>query len=377
VQGSASGAGAPIEVEVRDSFGFGRIVCGRLVEVEAGIGVEGEIVLRRSAGGGEGRRGSGQAEVGEDGVDGFSGSAEGEDAHVGAAVGAGEGEELVDAGEEASPAGAGGGALRGVRQVGGGGVQGGASIVRLTACQAADVGGVVAAEVDHLLTQARGRGKDTVVAVAMDAWRRDQTAECGEKFEGREGEEYVGEQDWRHIAGGATGPGLTPPGEAPRCTPANLTAERGAADAADVARVLSAEGFPPGTVVYLNVERVERVTPELTAYVAAWVGGLLDGGRYVPALYAHASNAPNLLALATGEFAQRGRRDRPRLSVARTGSFALELHPRESGITQANVWQGVLDTSETWGGSTLRIDRNVADSPSPSAPAGAGGGGGV
>lgn len=180
---------------------------------------------------------------------------------------------------------------------------------------------------------------------------------------------YVGEQDWRHIAGGATGPGLTPPGEAPRCTPDNLTAERAAADAADVDRALAGDGFPPGTVVYLNVERVERVTPELTAYVAAWVGGVLDGGRYVPALYAHASNAPNLRALAAGEFAQRGRADPLRLWVARTGGFSLERHPRDSGIDQANVWQGVLDASETWGGSTLRIDRNVADSPSPSAPA--------
>jgi hypothetical protein len=42
-RGSASGAGALIEVEVRDGFGFGQIVIGRLVEVEAGIGVEGEI----------------------------------------------------------------------------------------------------------------------------------------------------------------------------------------------------------------------------------------------------------------------------------------------------------------------------------------------
>jgi hypothetical protein len=181
---------------------------------------------------------------------------------------------------------------------------------------------------------------------------------------------YVGEQDWRHIAGGATGPGLTPPGEAPRCTPANLTAERGAADAADAQRVLAAEGFPNGTVVYLNVERVDRLTPELSAYVAAWVGGLLDGGRYLPGLYAHASNAPNLRALAVGEFAERNRTDRPRLWVARTGDFTLDRHPRESGLDYANVWQGVLDTSETWGGSTLRIDRNVADSPSPSAPAG-------
>jgi hypothetical protein len=128
VRGSASGAGALIEVEVRHAFEFGRIVCGRLVEVEAGIGVEGEIVLRRSAGREEGRRGGGQAEVGEDGVDGLGGGDEpersggrrrqGEDAHVGAAAGTGEGEDLVDAGEEAGPAGAGGGALWGVGQVG-------------------------------------------------------------------------------------------------------------------------------------------------------------------------------------------------------------------------------------------------------------------
>jgi hypothetical protein len=180
---------------------------------------------------------------------------------------------------------------------------------------------------------------------------------------------YVGEQDWRHIAGGATGPGLTPPGEAPRCTPGNLTAEHGAADAADAERALAADGFPPGTVVYLNVERVDRITPELTAYVGAWVGALLDGGRYVPGLYAHFSNAPNLRALAAGEFAGRGRADRPRLWVARTGDFSLDRHPRDSGVEHANAWQGVLDTSETWGGTTLRIDRNVADSPSPSAPA--------
>jgi hypothetical protein len=63
-RGCASGAGALIEVEVRDGFGFGQVVSGRLVEVEIGIGVEGEIVLRGSAREGEERRGGGQAEVG-------------------------------------------------------------------------------------------------------------------------------------------------------------------------------------------------------------------------------------------------------------------------------------------------------------------------
>jgi hypothetical protein len=50
VRGSASDAGALIEVEVRDRSGVGRIVCGRLVEVEIVTGVEGETVLRLEPG---------------------------------------------------------------------------------------------------------------------------------------------------------------------------------------------------------------------------------------------------------------------------------------------------------------------------------------
>jgi hypothetical protein len=63
-RGLASGAGALIEVEVRNRLRFGQVVRRRLVEVEVGIGVEGEFGLGRSAGRGERRRDGGQAEVG-------------------------------------------------------------------------------------------------------------------------------------------------------------------------------------------------------------------------------------------------------------------------------------------------------------------------
>jgi hypothetical protein len=56
----------------------------------------------------------------------------------------------------------------------------------------------------------------------------------------------------------------------------------------------------------------------------------------------------------------------PRLWVARTGGFSLVRGPTESGFRDAYIWQGVLDTQETWGGVTLRIDANVARSASPS-----------
>lgn len=94
-RGFASVAVGLIEVEVRDGLTFGRVVAGRLVDVGAGVGVEAEVVLRRTAWGRDGRRGRWQAEVAEDGVGGLGCGDEGADAHVGTAVGAAQGGNLV------------------------------------------------------------------------------------------------------------------------------------------------------------------------------------------------------------------------------------------------------------------------------------------
>jgi hypothetical protein len=51
--------------------------------------------------------------------------------------------------------------------------------------------------VDHLLAQASVGCKDAVVAVAVDAGRRDQAAQCGQELERREGE------DGAAVAGGS------------------------------------------------------------------------------------------------------------------------------------------------------------------------------
>lgn len=176
---------------------------------------------------------------------------------------------------------------------------------------------------------------------------------------------FVGEQDW--AAGDPSGAvaGADSEAEAPRCTRSNLTAERGAADARAAAGSAAAEGFRNGTVVYLDVERVESVSTALTTYVGAWFEGVLADGRYVPGLYAHASNAEPLMAVAGESFAAAGRADRPALWVVTTSGFNLRRAPSESGF-EAEAWQGVLDVRETWGGHTLRIDANVAADGSPS-----------
>jgi hypothetical protein len=50
-RGSASGAGTLVKGKSGTGSGFGQVVGGRLIEVETGIGIGGEAVLRRSAAG--------------------------------------------------------------------------------------------------------------------------------------------------------------------------------------------------------------------------------------------------------------------------------------------------------------------------------------
>lgn len=175
---------------------------------------------------------------------------------------------------------------------------------------------------------------------------------------------FVGEQDWPEHEHAADRAGAQPePGEAgPRCTRGNLSGERGRTDGAAAAAAARAEGFGAGAVVYLDVEPVEAVSDSLAAYVTGWTRGLVQQG-FEPGLYAHARNAEALLGIMAA--AGGGSAGAPRLWVARPSGFSLRRGPAESGFA-ASIWQGELDVVESWGGSSLRIDRNVADRADPS-----------
>ncbi len=169
---------------------------------------------------------------------------------------------------------------------------------------------------------------------------------------------YVGEQDWRAM-GAAPDSSVT--ADNPRCASANLTEQNGSNHAIDAATRAFTAGFPHGTVIYLDVERVETVSTELAAYVSAWIGAMIDGGRYLPGLYAHAHNAEALMAIGTAAYEERARFGGPRLWVASTQGFDVTAAPSESGIAGATIWQGAIDREERWGDVTLRIDVNVAE----------------
>jgi hypothetical protein len=174
---------------------------------------------------------------------------------------------------------------------------------------------------------------------------------------------YVGEQQWTDTTTHAP-----VEGEPLRCSRVNLTAEKGATDAADARRIAEAEGFAAGSRIFLNVERVDSVGAGLAAYVRSWTRAMLEDGTYLPALYAHTSNADGLYALLMSEFTSRGLGTGPAVWVAKSGNFDIDAAPRESGHPYARIWQGRFDVDETWGDARIRIDANVADSASPSAP---------
>lgn len=152
------------------------------------------------------------------------------------------------------------------------------------------------------------------------------------------------------------------------CSRTLLTPERGRADGQDAVARTRAEGFAPGSTVFLDVERMNVVPDSMLAYHRAWTEELLRDGTYLPGTYAHQANAAPLFASARAAFAAAGRSGTPPFWIAGGSGFSLDQPPYAVGLPYARVWQGALDVDRTWGGVRLRIDENVADRPSPSAP---------
>ena len=173
---------------------------------------------------------------------------------------------------------------------------------------------------------------------------------------------YVGQQVFEGTpdADPADGPIL--------CSRTLLSAEQGRTDARDAVAKTVAEGFPRGSIIYLDVERADQLPSEMFEYVRAWQAEVLADGRFVPGVYAHLQNAVALLDAVIGVYREAGRTDTPAFWIAGGSDFSLYAAPRAVGLSFASVWQGALDVERTWGGVTLNVDENVATRPSPSAP---------
>jgi len=159
------------------------------------------------------------------------------------------------------------------------------------------------------------------------------------------------------------------------CQQNNLTDTQGVADAQRLFSVASNDGLPSGTCIFLDVELIDPNDPNdqpnlapMQDYFRAWIRTLLQDTQYgyVPGIYCHIRNANDFWTAALAEFQANGRPDEPAFWVAGGKNFDPTKDPTDSGFAHAQVWQGALDTSRTFGGVTLNIDIDVATTPNPS-----------
>lgn len=169
---------------------------------------------------------------------------------------------------------------------------------------------------------------------------------------------YVGQQVWttsRKAKKGST------------CSNSFVNGPRGETEGRDAIGRVVAEGFPHGTVVFLDIERMERITPGMKAYYKTWTKTVLEDGRYRVGYYTHADNAAEIYRDVKTVFTAVGDTTEPPFWVAgRTKIFDTDKLPTDVGHAFAEVWQGLLDVTRTHSGIRLPIDINVSGSRSPS-----------
>ena len=152
------------------------------------------------------------------------------------------------------------------------------------------------------------------------------------------------------------------------CSASLVTAAQGTTDAADAVAKMRADGFPSGSTIFLDVERVNTVSPALLDYYRAWMAGVLNDGRYKPGVYVTKPNAPaatrpRRYEAASGAPSHAAILDRfhRRRSTRRRSRPTSDWTMRRSGSSS-------FDVTQTFNGVSLRIDVNVATKPNPSTP---------
>jgi hypothetical protein len=177
---------------------------------------------------------------------------------------------------------------------------------------------------------------------------------------------YVGQQTWGRAPRSLTAAQRDAIRRRSDCSADLVTADEGTRDGADAIQRANAEGFPPGAVIFLDLERMETIPPAMRQYYRAWVAQLLANGTYQPGIYAHEHNAQTVFDDVKATFVAAGDTTTPRFWVAGGKGFDTGRAPQDVGYTFAGVWQGVIDVARSVAQIKLPVDLNVAAWASPS-----------
>jgi len=180
---------------------------------------------------------------------------------------------------------------------------------------------------------------------------------------------YVGQQTWGRKPRSVSAKRLAQMQKSgTTCNADLISADRGRVDADDAIAATEKEGFPERSIVFLDIERMEKMPPEMRDYYRAWSKRLLEHGRYRPGVYVHKHNAETVYNDIKAEFAAAGVDEQPRIWVASGRGWEEGKAPQDVGFAFAGVWQGMIDVARTVADIKLPLDVNVSSWESPSDP---------
>jgi hypothetical protein len=177
---------------------------------------------------------------------------------------------------------------------------------------------------------------------------------------------YVGEQTWGktpHALPDAQRDAIRRKND---CSADLLTADEGTRNADDATAKTKAQGFAPGSVVFLDLERMETIPPAMRDYYRAWTTRMLADSAFVPGFYAHQHNAQQIHDDVVPLFKAAGNNGEPRFWIAGGKGFDEGRAPQDVGYTFAGMWQGVIDVARSVASIRLPVDVNVGSWASPS-----------
>jgi hypothetical protein len=177
---------------------------------------------------------------------------------------------------------------------------------------------------------------------------------------------YVGEQTWGKTPRKLTDAQRTAVRKKSNCSQDLLSADEGTANADDAIRIGMAEGFSKGVVIFLDLERMEKIPAPMRDYYRAWVARMLANGQFMPGVYTHQHNAAEIFADVQAVFKAAGDTMTPRFWIAGGKDFDEGRAPQDVGFAFAGMWQGVIDVARSVANLKLPVDISVGSWKSPS-----------